>query len=230
LISWQAYQRIAALSIGETWAIPIMLRLGLVEELRRLVDGVVSARRSREQARKWETALGQGRAQGQRDLDRLLQAEVAANGRLSAAFVVELLQWLRDQPASAAPAWQALQRALEAQGDSPEELLRIEHQREATDQLAIGNVITTMRLLSSIDWPVFFERVSVVEDSLKHDPAGAYAEMDFATRDRYRHSIEELSRRSKTPELVVAQRAIELARKRRSTIPAAIGAITSATT
>ena len=191
-----AYQRVAALSIGETWAIPIMLRLGLVEELQRLVDGVVAARHSREQAKKWEaTPAARGDSRDD-DLERLLRAEVEANGRLSAAFVVELLQWLRDQPSSAAPAWHALQRVLEAQGDSPEELLRLEHQREATDQLAIGNVITSMRLMSSIDWPLFFDRVSVVEQILKQDPAGAYAEMDFATRDRYRHSIEQLSRGS----------------------------------
>ncbi len=207
-----AYQRTAPLSIGETWAIPIMLRLGLVEELRRLVDGVVSARHSREQAKKWELALGAGDGGRERDLDSLLEAEVEANGRLSAAFVVELLQWLRDQPSSAAAAWQALQRALEAQGDSPEELLRVEHQREATDQLAIGNVITSMRLLSSIDWPLFFDRVSVVERILKEDPAGAYAEMDFATRDRYRHSVEQLSRGSHASEVVVGQRAVALAR------------------
>jgi cyclic beta-1,2-glucan synthetase len=207
-----AYQRAAPLSIGETWAIPIMLRLGLVEELRRLVDGVVSARHSREQARKWEASLAARRASREDDLDRLLHAEVEAPGRLSAAFVVELLQWLRDQPLSAAPAWQALQRALEAQGDSPEELLRVEQQREATDQLAIGNVITSMRLLSSIDWPLFFDRVSVVEQILKGDPAGAYAEMDFPTRDRYRHSIEQLARGSRTPETAVAERALALAR------------------
>ena len=87
----------------------------------------------------------------------------------------------------------ALQRALEAQGDSVDELLRLEHQREAADQLAIGNVITSMRLLSSIDWPLFFERVSLVEQVLREDPAGAYAQMDFPTRDRYRHSVEQLA-------------------------------------
>ena len=157
-----------------------MLRLGLVEELRRLVDGVV-VRAAQPRAGAEVGSRPRRRAAHSRDddLDRLLRAEVEANGRLSAAFVVELLQWLRDQPSSAAPAWQALQRALEAQGDSPEELLRVEHQREATDQLAIGNVITSMRLLSSIDWPLFFDRVSVVEQILKEDPAGAYAEMDF---------------------------------------------------
>ncbi len=102
----------------------------------------------------------------------MLRDEAEASGRLSAAFVVELLHWLRDQPSSAAPAWHALQRALEGQGDSPEEMLRVEHQREAAGQLAIGNIITTMRLLSSIDWPLFFERVSLVEQILREDPAG----------------------------------------------------------
>jgi len=208
-----AYQRGAPLSIGETWAIPIMLRLGLVEELTRLVDGVVAVRRSREQARKWESAVTARRGRREGDLDELLEAEGEASGRLSAAFVVELMQWLRDQPTSAAPAWRALQRALEAQGDSPEDLLRAEHQREATDQLAIGNVITSMRLLSSIDWPFFFDRVSVVEQILREDPPDAYAQMDFATRDRYRQAIEHLSRRSKTPEIVVAQRAVATARR-----------------
>jgi cyclic beta-1,2-glucan synthetase len=215
----EAYQRAAPLSIGETWAIPIMLRLGLVEELRRLVEGVMSARGSREQARKWEIAFTGRGVPRRQDLDGLLRAEVEASGRLSAAFVVELMQWLRDQPSSA-PAWRALQSVLETQGDSPEALLRVEHQREATDQLAIGNVITSMRLLSSIEWPVFFDRVSVVERILAEDPAGAYAEMDFATRDRYRHSVEELSRRSKTPELAVAQRAIALAREAQEHDPA----------
>ena len=213
-----AYQRAAPLSIGETWAIPIMLRLGLVEDLRRLVDEVVSARRSREQARKWQTALGEGPV-AERDVHRLLRAQVDADGRLSSAFVVELLQWLRDQPASAAPAWHALQRVLEAQDDSPEELLRLEHQREATGQLAIGNVITSMRLLSAIEWPLFFDRVSLVERILKDDPAGAYVEMDFPTRDRYRHSVEELSRRSTKSEIEVAERAIELSRDAQRTDP-----------
>ncbi len=130
---------------------------------------------------------------------------------MSAAFVVELLQWLRDQPMSAAPLWQALNRALEAQDDSADEMLRIEHQREATDQLAIGNVITSMRLASSVDWTLFFERVSLVEQVLREDPTDSYAHMDFPTRDRYRHAVEELSRRAETRESDVARAAVELA-------------------
>jgi cyclic beta-1,2-glucan synthetase len=214
-----AYQRVAPLSIGETWAVPIMLRLALVEELQRLVDEIVAARRSREQARTLETTLAAGGVRSDAEVDALLRGEVRANRRLSAPFVVEVLQWLRDQPSSAAPAWLALQRALLAQGDTPERLLRDEHQREATGQLAMGNLITSMRLLSTIDWPLFFDQVSVVERVLWDDPAQAYGEMDFATRDRYRHSVEQLAKRSKQPELVIARRVVDLAREARETDP-----------
>ncbi len=209
-----AYQRVAPLTIGEIWAIPIMLRLALVEELRRLAADVVAARRSRDRARKWGVQLNTSAREPDRIIGEMLRDEAAASGRLSAPFVVELLHWLRDQPSSAAPAWHALQRALEAQDDSAEEMLRVEHQREAAGQLAIANIITTMRLLSSIEWPIFFERVSLVEQILREDPAGAYARMDFPTRDRYRHSVEQLARGAKASEQDVARRAVELAADR----------------
>jgi cyclic beta-1,2-glucan glucanotransferase len=215
-----SYQRVTPLAIGEIWAIAIMLRLALVEELRRLAADVVAARHSRDRARRWGQRLAKSEGSASRIIDEMLRDETRANGRLSAPFVVELLQWLRDQPTSAAPAWQALQRALEAQGDSADEMLRVEHQREAADQLAIGNIITSMRLLSSIDWPLFFERVSLVEQILRGDPAHAYARMDFPTRDRYRHSVEELAKGSGVSEERVARRAVEMAQEAQRDAPA----------
>ena len=211
-----AYQQHAPLSIGEIWAVPIMLRLALVEELRRLADRTVAARLSREHARRWETLSRDENT----SIETLIDDERTAHRRLTAAFVVELLQWLRDQPSSAAPVWQALQRALESQGDTADELVRQEHHREAADQLGIGNLITSMRLLSSIDWPIFFDRVSFVEHVLCEDPAGAYAKMDFETRDRYRHSVEQLSKRAKRTEVEVARRAVALARRALAAEPA----------
>ncbi len=109
-------------------------------------------------------------------------------------------------------------------------MLRLEHQREAADQLAIGNVITSMRLLSSIDWTVFFERTSLVERILREDPAGAYAQMDFPTRDRYRHAVEGLAKRARMSEIAVAQTVVDRARRRDSTTPRTTVVITSATT
>ena len=78
---------------------------------------------------------------------------------------------------------------------------------------------------------MFFERVSVVERILQEDPAGAYAQMDFPTRDRYRHSVEQLAKRREKPETDggAARRGRWRAR-RGATIPRTIGVTTSATT
>jgi cyclic beta-1,2-glucan synthetase len=215
-----AYQRVTQLTIGETWAVPIMLRLGLVEELRVLAEGVVGARRSRAVASGWQARLSTTEEWDERSVAPVLDSGRDQEGRLEAAFVVELLHRLRDQPSTAARFSQALHRALAAQDDSAEEMLRLEHQREAADQLAIGNVITSMRLLSSIDWTVFFERTSLVERLLRDDPAGAYPQMDFPTRDRYRQAVEGLAKRARMSETAVAQAVVDRAAKARQDDPA----------
>jgi hypothetical protein len=56
--------------------------------------------------------------------------------------------------------------------------------------------------------------LSQVELILRGDPAGVYGAMDFATRDRYRHSVEFLARQSKFSEADIAQRAVQLAADR----------------
>ena len=79
-----------------------------------------------------------------------------------------------------------------------DEYLRQEQQRLAANQVSIGNSITSMRLISALDWALFFERVSLVEQILRQDPAGVYPQMDFATRDRYRHKIERMAKLATT--------------------------------
>src|SRR5258705_11543067 len=68
-----------------------------------------------------------------------------------------------------------------------------------------------MRLLATLDWRDFFESVSLIEPVLGADPAGAYAKMEFATRDRYRHVIERVSKRTRSSELEVARGVVRLA-------------------
>ncbi|MFY9608370.1 MAG: glucoamylase family protein [Blastocatellia bacterium] len=100
-----------------------------------------------------------------------------------------------------------------------EQVVHHEHQRQASAQATVGNIITSMRLLSTLDWKVFFEGVSLVDPILADDPAGAYASMDFVTRDRYRHVVEKLARRTRASELEIARHAVALAAKARRAAP-----------
>ena len=206
-----AYQDVAPLTIGELWAIPIMLRLALVENLCGLAVQTLRARQDRDAARTFATELLQI-PETERRLRQLTD-------KASSTFLVEILHNLRDQSVASTAAWRWLQTRLSARGQSSDEVLRIEQQREAIDQLSIANIINTMRVLSALDWPTFVEAVSRVERILRRDPAGAYADMDRPTRDRYRKSVEQLSRRSGTDELDVAERAIASAEHARARAP-----------
>ncbi|HUX67859.1 MAG TPA: glucoamylase family protein [Terriglobales bacterium] len=201
----RAYQRVQPLTIGELWALPLTLRVILVENLRRLAEAIVRGRADRDQA----------------DLlaDRLLglggQTPVAVPaldlGRyekqpLPAAFAVQLVQRLRDLDSRARPALRWLDQRLAAQATSADDVVRAEHQRQGAVSVTVRNIITSMRALSVLDWPEFFEGVSLVDQRLRQSPA--YATMDFPTRDAYRHAIEDLARGSGLAELDIAQRVL----------------------
>src|SRR5262249_40279248 len=83
---------------------------------------------------------------------------------------------------------------------------------QAVNQVSVGNCMTSLRLLSALDWNVFFERTNLVEPMLRQDPAGAYAKQDFATRDRYRQIVEKLARGTDLEEREVARGVVQRAR------------------
>jgi len=75
--------------------------------------------------------------------------------------------------------------------------------------VTVRNVITSMRLISMVNWSEFFESVSSVDTVLRG--ASNFAAMDFPTRDLYRRAIEELARASGRDETDVTKRVIAVA-------------------
>ena len=203
-----AYQRVQPLTIGELWALAITIRVVLVENLRRLADLIVGSQTSRDAAD--ELA------------DRLLVApnrspDAAAVALrpfidlpLKRAFAVQLVQRLRDEDPATTPALLWLDERLRSQGTNADEIVREEHRRQGAANVTVRNIVTSMRLISELDWADFFERVSLVDEELR---AGSdFADMDFPTRDRYRRAIEELARGSAHSEIDVGREAILIAK------------------
>ena len=208
-----AFQQVAPLRIGELWAVAITLRIALVEQLKPLALLIVSAREKRAQADALADKLLALAAQPRTESTQLvsmLQAELGKPEQFDRSFIVQLTQRLRDQDPDVWPAFDWLEKKLQALGTNTIQVVQFEHHRQAAAQLTVGNIISSMRLLSALDWRDFFESVSVVDPLLAQDPAGAYLKMDFATRDHYRHVVERIARRSKVSELVVIQKAVEL--------------------
>jgi cyclic beta-1,2-glucan synthetase len=107
----------------------------------------------------------------------------------------------------------AVEHHLAARETTAEAAIRGEHQRQAADQVSVANAITSLRLCSALDWRQYVESVSLVEQVLQRDPAGAYARMDFLSRDRQRQAVEELAAPGGEAQVRVALKAIESARQ-----------------
>ena len=207
----RAYQRVSPLSIGELWALAISLRLALVENLRRLTTRVVRSREEREEADALADRLLSMTGRPKEELIAVINERWKRRELLGRAFIVHLVQRLRDQDPAVSVVLDTLEKQLAERESSVEQLVHLEHQRQATAQVTVGNIITSMRLLSTLDWRDFFEDVSLVDPVLGADPAGAYSGMEFSSRDRYRHVVEHIARRTRSDELEVAQKAVELA-------------------
>ena len=205
----QAYQRVQPLTIGELWAVAITLRIVLVENLRRAAERIVSERAARQAADALaDRLLGAGGREAEAPEIVLRRFDKKPVPR---AFAVQLVQRLRDQDPKVTPALTWLDERLASMGTTADEAVRTEHQTQGAMNVTVRNVITSMRMISAVDWAEFFESVSLVDAALRAD--SDFAEMDFPTRDRYRHAIEELARGSGQPELEVARRAIAAAKR-----------------
>ena len=206
-----AYQEVEPLTIGELWAIAISLRILYVENLRRLAERIVRSRADRQAADELaDRLLGLGPDEPN---DAVGSVAPAVECAFSTAGRVQLFQRLRDQDPAVTPALRELERLLASQGTTAEELVQLEHQRMATMNVTVRNVITSMRLISWFDWAEFVESVGLVDEVLRS--GSRFAEMDFATRNRYRSAVEELARRSGATEVEVARRAADMAAWRR---------------
>jgi cyclic beta-1,2-glucan synthetase len=193
-----AYQRVQPLTIGELWAVAITLRLVLVENLRRIAERMVRSREARQEAD--DLADSFLSASGESEILSALRK--LGNAPLDPAFTVQLIQRLRDLDPKAGPVLLWLDQRLTLAGTTADEIVRAEHQLQGTMSVSVRNIITSMRLISAFDWREFFESVSLVDEILRKNTR--FAEMDFPTRDEYRHAIERLSRRSSHSEIEVA--------------------------
>ena len=206
-----AYQVVTPLKLGELWAVPIMIRLALIENLRRITDRLKVTRAERDLADAWALRL-ESTAEAQPSRAVMVVADMAHSEiPITCSFVAEFHQRLSRSATSVPLARSWLEQRLLENHSTIDQMVREDSQMQAADQVSISHTITGLRMLSAWDWRAFVESSSLVERILKGDPADVYRQMDFATRDAYRHAVEAQARYGGLPESDVAERAIQLA-------------------
>ena len=207
-----AYQMVTPLSLGELWAIPIMLRLALIENLRRIAARMIDHRLDRSLAGQWADRFTDVAESNSPNLVMVVADMARSIPPATSSFVAELSRRLQGQGSALMLPITWIEQWLSGTGQTIEQMVQAESQQQAADQVSVSNSIGSLRFLAMTDWQSFVESMSVVEHTLRQDPAGVYGEMDFATRDHYRHVTERVARLCGLAEVEVAAAALGLAR------------------
>ena len=80
-----------------------------------------------------------------------------------------------------------------------------------SNSYGVGVCIRSLRELGQISWKDALDSLIVVDQILRKDPSGAYAEMDFESRDLYRTKISNIADYSECTEQKIAETAVKLA-------------------
>jgi cellobiose phosphorylase len=206
-----SYQAVQPLMLGELWAFPIMLRLALLENLRRVAINVKRGAGEREVAAQWAARMLMANEERPSDLILEIADMARSDPPLGSAFVAEFARRLQGQGKPLALPLSWIEQRLGDEGGTIEHLVQAESQQQAANQVSVANSIGSLRLLGATDWPEFVEALSLVEQTLRDDPGGVYGRMDFGTRDAYRHAIERVARKSGREEVAIARLAVDLA-------------------
>src|SRR5688572_18312630 len=211
-----SYQSEMILTLGELWAIPIMLRLAVLENLRRIAGKIALDVIDHNLADHWADKMIETVKEKPGDLILMIADMARSKPALDSHFVATFTRKIQGVGPSLALPLNWIEQQLAASGTSTNDLVLQENQRQAIDQVSVRNSIGTLRFIGATDWREFVETLSSVEQVLRQDKTGTYPLMDFATRDSYRHVVERIAKSSDLSETEVTQKAIELTQQNKN--------------
>jgi len=187
-----------------------MLRVGLVENIRRMTLRVSARLDEVEVADKWAERLMAANEKSPAALTAELASFIDGHPPFTPTFVTRFLQQIRGYQANFTPLiW--LEQWIGEDGPTAEEAVTRSNRRIAATQVTVANCITSLRTIARLDWKDFVESQSAMEKILRQDITGYYPKMSFATRDQYRHVVENIAKRTKLSEEDIASGALGLA-------------------
>ncbi|MCK9216413.1 MAG: glycosyl transferase [Firmicutes bacterium] len=198
----KTYQSIQILSLSETWSLSLMIRIALIENIRIICGDIYNTQ--------YHWAL----AENTLKLDKELMFENINNNideNFDISYIEHILARIRREGQNLPDILDYIELKLEEYNTSINDIIKNEHKKHAIRRISIGNSITGLHEISTLNWNDIFEAISIVEEKLRKDPSKVYSNMDFESRDYYRKTIEKISKQWKVPEVRIANQAVKLA-------------------
>ncbi len=208
-----AYQSHNVLASRELWALAIMVKLALIENIKYICQTIEE---SQKQRRKVEEILAVAKSEDGIDIKKLslsIESELKGKYQIGSAFIEHLAFRLRRMGRVYSPVLRQIDDMLEINGTNTDSITHKEHSEQTVRKGSIGNCILSLKYIASSNWVDVFEALSKVESILRADPDGTYNLMDLQSKNYYRKRIEELALAFDVSEKHVANKVVELAKR-----------------
>src|SRR5579863_608373 len=126
-----AYQTTTALKLGELWAIPIMLRLALIENLRRVGTRIAADRIHRNRADYWADQMMEVAEKDPTSLIGVIADMARSSPPMVSSFIAELSRRLQGRSHALALPLTWIEQRLAESGLTIEKLVKSENQQQA---------------------------------------------------------------------------------------------------
>src|SRR4029078_311423 len=156
-----AYQTVTNLKLGELWAIPIMLRLALIENLRRLSILIAEELSNKELADTWADQMIDVAEKDPKNLVLVIAEMVKSDPPMESTFVAEFTRRLQEKGNLLSLPLKWIEDRLSEMGATSTTLIQSDNQNQAATQVSVSNSINSFRFLSTVNWKDFVEETSV---------------------------------------------------------------------
>ena len=208
-----SYQLKKTLSMEEIWNIGTFLQIAIIENIREICERIYNSQLQKQKAENIVERLVENKAKSDLKFKvnekRKIERDVIEN--IKYPFVEYMSYILKRYGKKAYGYLNALEEAVEMTGTTVSDIIKKEHFDIAVRKVSMANSITSIKRIQRINFLEIFEKINGVEELLKQDPAEVYNNMTDKTKEYYRNSIKEISKKTKISEIYIARKMLEIA-------------------
>lgn len=209
------YQNKKTLNMEEIWNISVFFKIALIENIREVCEKIYSSQIQKYKVENIIERLVENKRKDEQKYKTQNKANynIVITNTVRYPFIEHMSYRLKKYGKQATMYLKILEEEVNKQGLTISETIKKEHYDIGLKKITIGNAIKSIRELQRMNILEIFEKINGVEEILKQDPAKIYENMDNKTKEYYRNSIKEISKKTKISEIYITKKALELAEK-----------------
>ena len=206
----ESYQAKKTLSMDEIWNIGMFLDIAIIHNIRDICEKIYISQMQKYKAENIIERLVEKKEKNNLKYGKTIKLKKIVKDE-SKPFVEHLSYKLKKYGKKGIAYINILEETMEMHGSSVSDVIKKEHFSMAIQKVLIGNSIISIKKIQRINFLEIFEKINGVEDILRKDLI--YVKMDSNTKEIYRNKIKEIAKKTKTSEIYITKKIIELVEK-----------------